>query len=63
MGEWSVEKNLKHGIGIQVWGDGSMYEGMWKNDKANGWGRLIHATGDTYEGEWLNDMAHGLGFH
>ena len=40
-----------------------MYQGFWKNDKANGWGRLIHATGDTYEGEWLNDMAHGLGVY
>ena len=34
-GEWSVSTNLRHGRGIQTWVDGSMYEGLWKNDKAN----------------------------
>jgi len=42
-----------------VWKDGSKYEGYWKNDMANGKGRLIHSDGDVYEGEWLNDKAHG----
>ena len=41
--------------------DGSIYEGYWKNDKANGRGRLIHADGDIYDDYWkmirLMDMA------
>jgi hypothetical protein len=27
-----------------------MYEGWWKDNKANGKGRLIHADGDVYDG-------------
>lgn len=62
-GEWNEEKNERHGYGIQVWSDGSMYQGYWKEDKANGWGRLIHADGDVYEGEWKDDKAHGQGVY
>lgn len=50
---------MRDGEGIQTWADGSLYEGYWKNDKANGRGRLIHADGDVYEGEWKDDKAHG----
>ena len=49
-GEWDVDRNLRHGKGCQVWSDGSIYEGYWKHDKANGRGRLIHADGDVYHG-------------
>ncbi len=40
-----------------MWPDGSIYEVYWKNDKANGKGRLIHADGDVYLGEWVEDKA------
>ena len=43
--------------GIQLWNDGSIYVGYWRNDKANGKGRLIHADGDVYEGDWVSDKA------
>lgn len=59
-GEWD-ENNHKDGRGVQIWVDGSLYEGYWKNDKANGRGRLIHADGDVYNGEWKDDKAHGYG--
>jgi hypothetical protein len=59
-GQWTRE-GLREGRGIQVWQDGSKYEGYWKNDQANGYGRLIHADGDCFYGEWLNDKAHGRG--
>ena len=39
--------------------DGSLYEGQWKNDKANGRGRLLHSDGDVYEGEWKDDKSNG----
>lgn len=42
---------------------GSVYEGYWKNDKANGRGRLIHADKDIYVGDWLEDKAHGYGIY
>ena len=34
---------------------------MWKDDKANGKGRLIHSNGDVYEGQWKDDRQHGKG--
>ena len=36
---------------------------VWKTDKANIRGKLIHADGDVYEGEWLDDKAHGQGVY
>lgn len=61
-GEWNSNK-LRHGKGVQMWSDGSCYEGYWENDKANGKGRLIHANGDVYEGDWKDDKAHGKGIY
>ena len=49
-GEWNMKTGFRHGRGYQIWSDGSIYEGYWKNDKANGRGRLIHADGDIYDG-------------
>lgn len=53
--------NLRHGLGVQLWADGSKYEGMWKDGKCHGKGRMTHANGDIYEGEWANDKANGNG--
>lgn len=61
-GEWDME-GRKDGKGVQIWVDGSLYEGYWKNDKANGRGRLIHADGDVYNGDWKDDKAHGYGVY
>lgn len=61
-GEWNNE-NQREGQGTQHWSDGSVYEGEWLVDKANGKGRLIHANGDVYEGEWENDRANGFGVY
>ena len=30
--------------------------GMWKDDKANGYGIYTHLNGSRYEGEWLDDL-------
>ena len=57
-GQWTAE-GLRQGAGTQIWKNGSMYQGFWMNDKADGKGRLIHADGTRYEGEWVGDMAHG----
>ena len=62
-GEWEKNGNKRHGRGIQVWTDGSRYEGYWKEDKANERGKLTHSDGDIYEGEWLDDKAHGYGVY
>ena len=46
---------MKSGRGKKMWRDGAQYDGYWKNNMANGYGRLIHYDGDIYIGEWLND--------
>ena len=55
-GEWVHSDQLPYGIrmgrGVQLWPDGSRYEGYWKDGKANGPGRLLHVNGDCYEGIW-----------
>lgn len=61
-GYWSKD-GMRQGKGIQVWPDGSKYEGFWKNDKAHYMGRLIHADGDVYDGEWKEDKADGVGIY
>ena len=62
-GEWIQGTETRQGKGQQTWPDGSMYEGYWLDNKANGQGRLIHADGDVYTGEWQNDKAHGTGVY
>jgi len=49
-GEWLVGQSVREGRGMQVWPDGSIYEGYWKASKTTGHGRLIHADGDVYDG-------------
>ena len=60
-GQYNKKTGERDGVGIQIWPDGSKYEGMWRKDKANGRGRMTHANGDMYEGQWREDKANGHG--
>ena len=60
-GQWNDNTNTKEGYGLQVWPDGSKFEGFWFDDKAKGYGRFILADGDVYQGSWVGDKAHGEG--
>ena len=53
----------RDGCGVQLWPDGSKYEGMWRNDKACGKGRMTHANGDIYEGNFEKGKRHGYGVY
>jgi len=44
--------NIREGPGTFLFPDGSIYNGEWRNDRANGWGELRHINGDIYEGNW-----------
>lgn len=63
LGEWNKITELKEGKGLQIWPDGSQYEGFWKRNMANGRGRLVHSDGDVYIGDWVDDKAHGYGVY
>ena len=41
---------IREGYGVQTWPDNSVYEGYWKNDKAEGKGTLWHHNCDKFEG-------------
>ena len=62
-GQWIKGTNTRQGKGKLTWPDGSIYEGWFKGDRANGTGRLIHVDGSVYEGEWKNDATHGRGVY
>jgi hypothetical protein len=36
--------------------NGDIYEGDWKDDKADGKGLFIDTNGAKYEGDWVDDM-------
>ena len=60
-GEWEKTGTNRHGRGIQVWTDGSRYEGYWVEDKAHGYGVYTHIDGAKYEGNWKEDKQDGTG--
>ena len=60
VGQWNA-RGVREGQGSQYWENGTFFTGYWKNDMANGKGRLVHSDGTLYDGEWENDMAHGFG--
>ena len=53
--------DTKHGIGIQVWSDGGIREGYWKDGILHGRGRRIDIDGSYYIGEWKNGSYNGEG--
>jgi hypothetical protein len=60
-GEWDKKKNLKHGRGTQVFSDGKLFIGNFKNDLFSGRGRVIYPDGEAYTGEWKAGECHGKG--
>jgi hypothetical protein len=49
-----------HGKGKFTWPDGKFYEGEYKNDKKDGYGKYFW-EGKSYEGTWLNGKQNGYG--
>ena len=65
-GQWIVEEakgrgSLRWGRGMQVWPDGSVYEGYWENDHTNGHGRKVYGDGSYYIGSWEDGFQSGSG--
>lgn len=50
-----VRGNCVHGLGTQVYADGSKYIGQFKDGLSEGQGQLILSTGEKYIGQFKND--------
>jgi len=46
---------MKDGKGRIIHFDAEVYEGDWKNNKANGKGTYTHVDGAKYIGDWKDD--------
>lgn len=61
-GQLLLLTHTREGKGKNVMVNGSIYEGWWKNNLANGKGRFINSQDQSiYEGQWLDNYMHGLG--
>ncbi len=49
------------GLGTFRYGDGSVYQGSFRNGSPEGQGTVTYANGDRYEGMWRNHAPHGQG--
>ena len=58
-GYWERE-NL-NGIGLEVWEDGTYYQGEFLNSKKNGVGLYRWPDGTIYQGEFINNQMSGSG--
>ena len=56
------QKGLKEGLGITIWNNNSKFIGIYKNNKAEGYGVFIDGI-DKYKGEFKNDSANGFGIY
>lgn len=57
-GNW--KDGVKEGLGIEYF-EGSVFQGQFKDDYRNGWGKEVYVDGRVYEGEYHNDKRHGQG--
>ena len=48
-------------LGIYHMNDGSIYEGEFKDDKIEGYGRIAWKQDKQYEGQWSNNSLNGFG--
>lgn len=60
-GYWNLASGKREGKGIMAFGDGRVYEGLWKSNVPWGNGRWILPTGNVYEGQVHKGKFHGFG--
>lgn len=59
--EGEFKENFRHGTGMYVLPDGSVYTGQWREGFMNGRGLFKWPDGSVYDGEWKDGKRHGLG--
>ena len=59
---WDKRLSWSHSFlsqGRLVFGDGSIYDGMWHKGKRCGLGTFYFKNGDVFQGTWSEDLIHG----
>ena len=51
-----MKNGKRNGPGIYIWADGSRYEGIFKDDKFNGKGRVKNSMGDKFKGVFESNV-------
>ena len=57
----SFPEPARHGLGLQLFSDGSFYAGEYSQDKAEGQGFFCSSEGSMYYGAFKDDIRHGFG--
>lgn len=58
----NLKDGFREGAGCWVLYEKCRYEGMWKNNKRNGYGQGVHfESAQRYRGEWIDDLPDGIG--
>ena len=52
-----------NGKGAYKFHDGSIYEGTFRNNLPDGFGKMIYGNGDVYEGEFVRGHKDGKGIY
>ena len=52
---------MKHGKGSDLFSNGDVFVGNYKNGKFDGYGQYIWAEGSIYDGDFRDGLKHGRG--
>ncbi|CAI2374216.1 unnamed protein product [Moneuplotes crassus] len=60
-GQWNTTTNCREGIGLCIFPDGRVYQGLWESDYPNGEGIIVNPDCKVYKGWVRNGIQHGKG--
>ena len=56
-----ISGDCNNGTGIYLYEDKSRYEGLWRNEKPNGKGKIYFSSGSIFEGTFQDGIRNGFG--
>jgi hypothetical protein len=56
-----ISGDCKNGRGVYLYEDKSRYEGMWRNEKPNGKGKIYFSSGSVFDGTFQDGVKSGFG--
>ena len=62
LGQWRIGTDIMEGRGVIIFcDDGSVYEGYFRKNKIDSYGRYMYHTGNSYQGGFNAGKRHGFG--